>query len=96
VPLDKFARFMSQKIDKKRTMDDLISFCSKIDVDKDGCIGEADLTTCLSNIHGRTFFENGGAALSSPQFNNITKFFPKGKAHEIPGTKVIDVVKEIR
>ena len=38
-----FAEFIKQKIDKRRSDEDIISECNMIDVDKDGFIGQEDL-----------------------------------------------------
>lgn len=56
VPVEKFAKFMQTKIDKKREMEELTKFSHLIDIDKDGNIGEEDLLTCLNNIPTLSFF----------------------------------------
>ena len=69
VSIDKFADFLSMKIDKKRPREILHTFSEYIDVDKDGSIGVQDLRTCLVNIKSSAFFKGNGLALSKSQFN---------------------------
>lgn len=47
-----------------------------IDIDKDGFITEADVTTCIKNLNNAAFYKNGGQALKSSTFNAQTKFYP--------------------
>lgn len=64
VPVEDFAQFMKEKINKKLPIDQLTSLAQQIDVDKDGMIGEIDLRTCISNLKSISFFKNEGAALN--------------------------------
>jgi hypothetical protein len=34
-----------------------------IDIDKDGFVTEADVTTCIKNLNNAAFYKNGGQAL---------------------------------
>ena len=76
VPLSTFAEFLKQKVEKKRTHEELLAFTARMDVDKDGLITEADLLTCVKNLTNAAFFRDGGAALASSTFNSSSKFFP--------------------
>ena len=76
VPLEAFALFMKQKIDKKRPMEQLRQFAYFMDIDKDGYISDVDLYTCLSNLGSESFFKNSGEALASSTFSSQKKFFP--------------------
>lgn len=63
VSLDKFTKFLSDKIDKERDFGKLEEYSNMIDIDKDGKICTDDLQTCLNNIDSHQFFKNGGKYL---------------------------------
>ena len=73
VSLDKFADFLARKVDKTRSMEELLGLCELIDVDKDGHIDICDLQTCLGNLGSLAFFRDGGAALT---YGSRRAFFP--------------------
>jgi len=50
IPIQTFAIFLKAKVEKRREESELLQYSQLLDVDKDGCVGEEDLKTCLSNI----------------------------------------------
>lgn len=75
VPVAKFARFLKEKIDKNKDLENLLSYARLMDVDKDDRICKDDLQTCLCNIGSDQFFKNGGQNLKHTQFNAENKFY---------------------
>ena len=76
IPNRLFAEFLKQKVEKKRSLDDLIKYSNQLDVDKDGFITEADIETCVKNLTNAAFFRDGGAALTQSTFNSRSKIYP--------------------
>ena len=58
VSIGYFAKFLKAKVDKKSDMNELREFAKAIDLDKDGCLCEADMETFLKRLNFREFFEN--------------------------------------
>lgn len=50
INVNKFAEFLKQKIEKRKSQVDLYCLAQLMDVDKDGFIGAEDLKTCLRSI----------------------------------------------
>lgn len=73
--MEKFARFLKEKIEKHKDMDNLVTYTKMMDVDKDGRICKDDLETCLANVGSDQFFKNGGQNLKHTQFNAQNKFY---------------------
>lgn len=46
----KFAQFLAKKVDKTRSLDELLAIVELIDIDKDGLVGVSDLETCVGNL----------------------------------------------
>jgi len=63
VPISKFARFLKDKVEKNKDLENLESYADLMDVDKDGRICKDDLQTCLCNVGSDQFFKNGGQNL---------------------------------
>ena len=76
VSVEKFGQFLKQKIDKKRSEDELDKYAHYIDIDKDGYISEIDLQTCIDNLNTPSFFKNSGEALAVSSFSSQKKFYP--------------------
>ena len=76
IPTALFAEFLKQKVEKKRSIDELCTYANMIDVDKDGFVTEADMETCIKNLSNSAFFRNGGGALTPSMFNSSSKTFP--------------------
>ena len=76
IPTNLFAEFLKQKVEKKRTYEELCKYSNMLDVDKDGFVTEHDIETCIKNLPNMAFFRNGGAALASSTFNSQSKIFP--------------------
>jgi Ca2+-binding EF-hand superfamily protein len=55
-----FAEFLKQKVEKKKDINELERFTTMIDIDKDGFVSEADVTTCIKNLNNAAFYKNGG------------------------------------
>jgi len=51
VTVERFAKFLKDKIDKNKDHQNLLSYAKMMDIDKDGCICQDDLQTCLCNIN---------------------------------------------
>jgi len=49
--IDRFAKFLKDKIEKKKDIANLVSYTRMMDIDKDGRICQDDLQTCLCNIN---------------------------------------------
>ena len=52
-----FAEFLKQKVDKKADVGDLKTYSGMMDIDKDGYIGENDMTTCIKNLQNTAFWK---------------------------------------
>jgi hypothetical protein len=76
VPVAQFATFLKQKIDKKRSEEELHKYAHFIDIDKDGFISEIDLQICIDNLNTPSFFKNSGEALAVSSFSSQKKFYP--------------------
>lgn len=76
LPVEAFAKFLSQKIDKKKDFSTLMIFAQQIDIDKDGMVSEDDLNTCLDHLNSEAFFRQSGQALTHSSFNTKQKFYP--------------------
>ena len=94
IPVDYFADFLKQKIDKKRNPNDLHKFANFMDIDKDGFISEIDLQTCLSNLNSNAFFKNGGEALAVSSFSSQRKFFPSNQ--NFTPERALEIAKQIK
>lgn len=64
VTVAKFAEFLKAKVEKKKEYVELIEYARLMDVDKDGAIGEDDITACLRNINSSAFYRDNGASLA--------------------------------
>lgn len=93
VPVTDFAAFLKAKVDKKRDGQELLKFARMLDVDKDGMVGETDVTTCVKNLGNAQFWRDNGASLSRAQFGTSTKFFPQ--ANRMSNDKAREVIKQI-
>lgn len=71
VSVNSFASFLRQKVDKKRSLEDLQKYAKMLDVDKDSRITEADINTCIANLNNLSFYRNGGAVLAHTTFNTV-------------------------
>ena len=60
IPIDIFAEFLKQKVEKKRNIEELRKYTSLIDVDKDSYVTEQDILTCIKNLSNAAFFKNDG------------------------------------
>ena len=60
VPVETFAKFLKDKIEKHKDYQNLLTYAQMMDIDKDGLISKEDLTTCILNINSDQFFKNGG------------------------------------
>ena len=96
IPCQLFAEFLKQKVEKKRSLDDLIQYSIMMDVDKDGYVTEADIETCIKNLPNMAFFKNGGAALTASTFNSRVKTFPQNSGAKLTKEKATAVCKQIR
>ena len=96
IPCQLFAEFLKQKVEKKRTLDDLIQYSIMMDVDKDGFVTEADIETCIKNLSNMAFFRNGGAALTASTFNSRVKTFPQNSGAKLTKEKAAAVCKQIK
>ena len=77
IPNALFAEFLKQKVEKKRSIEDLIKYSNMLDIDKDGFITEADIETCIRNLPNMAFFRNCGQAVAQSTFNSTTKMYPQ-------------------
>ena len=59
-----FTNFLKNKVDKKRTFDELKDFATMMDIDQDGFIDVQDLNTVLGNLTNDRFYKNNGEALA--------------------------------
>lgn len=50
ISVRRFSEFLKAKVEKRRNEDELYQYSEFLDIDKDGCVGEEDLKTCLTNI----------------------------------------------
>ena len=57
VPVQRFAEFLKQKVDKKSDLEHLYRITQMIDIDHDGMISELDLSTCLKNLSNSLFWD---------------------------------------
>jgi len=94
IPVDVFAEFLKQKVEKKRSIEDLARYAGLMDVDKDGYVTEQDILTCIKNLQNATFFKNDGQALAGSTFNSSNKFFPG--TNRMSRDKALEVCKLIR
>lgn len=53
------------KVDKKRTFDELKNFAMMMDIDQDGFIDVHDLNTCVGNLKNDKFYQNNGEILAA-------------------------------
>jgi len=98
VPLERFTKFLSEKIDKERHVSKLEDYSNMIDIDKDGKICADDLQTCINNMGSYQFFKNGGKYLKKSQFNNDKKFHQlpqKQLDREKSDQKLVEIRKQI-
>lgn len=58
LPVQAFAKFLKQKVDKKTELFKLLNLSNLIDIDKDGRISELDLSTCLKNLNNAAFWRD--------------------------------------
>ena len=94
IPTNLFAEFLKQKVEKKRSYEELCKYSNMLDVDKDGYVTEHDIETCIKNLPNMAFFRNGGAALATSTFNSNAKIFPQGV--RLTNEKALAVCKQIR
>lgn len=91
-----FAKFLKNKVAKKKTIDELTNYAELIDVDGDGFISVHDMNSCLGNLNNETFYKNNGSTLIGT-FKTILserdKFFPKDP---LPHQKALEVVAKIK
>lgn len=92
---------MKNKVDKKRTFDELKAFATMMDIDQDGFIDVQDLNTVLGNLTNDKFFHNNGEALAISSgmsaFSASTtdaSWFPKEKMSIPKAAEVVKVIKE--
>ena len=69
-----FSEFIKNKVQKKKSMQELQNLADLIDIDQDGFIDEHDLQTCLNNLDNDSFFTNNGQ--NTIGFQNERKFYP--------------------
>lgn len=67
-----FSEFLKQKVDKKADLSDLKVFSALMDIDKDGYIGENDMTTCIRNLQNTAFWKTS----DSRKPHKVTGFNP--------------------
>ena len=94
IPVEVFAEFLKQKVEKKRSIEELTRYTALLDVDKDGYVTEQDVLTCIKNLNNAAFFRNDGQALAGSTFNTGTKFFPG--SNRMSREKALEVCKQIR
>lgn len=58
LPVQAFANFLKQKVDKKTDLQKLLNVSNQIDIDNDGRISEQDLSTCLKNLNNAAFWRD--------------------------------------
>ena len=75
VSVPAFAKFLHEKVEKSKDIQNIESYVKLMDIDKDGMISQEDLQTCLLNINSDQFYKNGGQNLKQPQFNAAKKFY---------------------
>jgi Ca2+-binding EF-hand superfamily protein len=51
VTISGFAKFLHEKVEKNKDLENLKSYVKLMDIDKDGFITKEDLQTCLLNIN---------------------------------------------
>mmetsp|Transcript_13876 Transcript_13876/g.21632 ORF Transcript_13876/g.21632 Transcript_13876/m.21632 type:complete len:349 (-) Transcript_13876:2074-3120(-) len=97
VPVNKFARFLQQKVTKEYPLRQVQEFAKMIDVDKDGRICPHDLRTCLDNLNSHQFYRHGGRNLQSAQFGSKKKFYVlPDRLREIDINTVNEVRRELQ
>ena len=99
MPTSKFARFLKDKVEKNKDLENLLSYANLMDVDKDGRICKDDLQTCLCNVGSDQFFKNGGQNLKHTQFNAENKFYsiPQEKLKlDKSDPKLVEIRKQIK
>lgn len=97
--MDKFARFLKEKVEKHKDFENLLSYTKLMDIDKDGRICKDDLMTCLLNINSDQFFKNGGQNLKHSQFNAENKFYmiPEHRLRlEKDDPKLLEIKRQIQ
>ena len=96
VSVEFFAKFLKNKVDKKRSLDELTQQAELIDIDRDGYVSIHDLESCLGNLSNETFYKNNGATLKGTFKTILTereKFFPK---EPLPESKALEVIAKIK
>lgn len=96
VSVEFFTKFLKNKVDKKRNVDELRKYAELIDLDNDGFINIYDLQTCLGNLNNETFYKDNGATLVGTFKTILTereKFFPK---ESLPDSKALEVISKIK
>jgi Ca2+-binding EF-hand superfamily protein len=96
VTVEFFAKFLKNKVDKKKSLEELVQQAELIDIDKDGYISIHDLQSCLGNLSNETFYKNNGATLKGTFKTILTereKFFPK---EPLPDSKALEVTSKIK
>lgn len=96
VSVSYFAKFLKNKVDKKRDLNELNKYAELIDLDNDGYISIYDMQTCLGNLNNETFYKDNGATLVGTFKTILTereKFFPK---QPLPNSKALEVIAKIK
>ena len=91
-----FAKFLKNKVSKKKSLEELTRYAELVDIDGDGFISIHDLNSCLGNLNNETFYKNNGATLIGTFKTILTErdqFFPKNPLTE---KKALEVVEKIR
>jgi hypothetical protein len=87
--VDTFARFLKQKVDKKRNLQELFDFVMKMDVNKDGFIDNYDIETCFGNLNNDRFYEEHGEVIEDRGLSGESnKFCPTVKLSNAEAAEV--------
>jgi len=97
-----FTNFLKNKVDKKRTFDELKNFAIMMDIDQDGFIDAHDLNTVIGNLQNDKFYKNNGETLAmtsglssfSDFASTEASWFPKEKMPISKAAEVVKVIKE--
>jgi Ca2+-binding EF-hand superfamily protein len=97
-----FTNFLKNKVDKKRTFEELKNFAIMMDIDQDGFIDVHDLNTVIGNLANEKFYKNNGEILAMTNgvssFSEATttdqQWFPKEKMSIAKAAEVVKAIKE--
>lgn len=97
-----FTNFLKNKVDKKRTFEELRNFAVMMDIDQDGFIDVHDLNTVIGNLSNDKFYKNNGEILAVTSgignFSDTTtvesNWFPKDKMTIPKAAEVVKVIKD--